>query len=105
MERIVSAADAKRKFSKLLRKVREGHSFIVISHGTAVAGILPVSENGEAWPGAHSALLERLKSQPVSDIGPWKRDDLYKDSAGGWEQLPPSPARHWAGRKPRPACS
>ena len=33
MERGVSAAEANRKFSKLLRTVREGHSYLVTSHG------------------------------------------------------------------------
>ena len=35
MEKAVSAADANRKFSKLLRAVREGHSYVVTSHGKA----------------------------------------------------------------------
>jgi len=51
MEKPVSAADANRKFSKLLRTVREGHSYVVTSHGKAVAKIVPVEKNGEgsAW--------------------------------------------------------
>jgi prevent-host-death family protein len=42
MEKPVSAADANRKFSKLLRAVREGQSYVVTSHGKAVAKIVPV---------------------------------------------------------------
>jgi prevent-host-death family protein len=47
VEKAVSAADANRKFSKLLRGVREGHSYVVTSHGKAVAKIVPIDENGK----------------------------------------------------------
>ncbi|MBV9518068.1 MAG: type II toxin-antitoxin system prevent-host-death family antitoxin, partial [Hyphomicrobiales bacterium] len=33
MEKAVSAADANRRFSLLLRGVREGHSYVITSHG------------------------------------------------------------------------
>ena len=79
MEKAVSAADANRKFSKLLRTIREGHSYVVTSHGKAVAKIIPVEQNGAATPGARSALLKRLRSEPVVTIGHWNRDELYKD--------------------------
>jgi prevent-host-death family protein len=45
MEKAVSAADANRRFSKLLRAVREGQSYVVTSHGQAVAKIIPVEKN------------------------------------------------------------
>jgi len=79
MERAVSAADANRKFSKLLRTIREGHSYVVTSHGKAVAKIVPIETDDAATPGARSALLKRLRSEPVVNIGRWNRDDLYKD--------------------------
>lgn len=75
MEKAISAAEANRKFSKLLREVREGRSYIVTSHGRPVARIAPVTE--ERSSKAKSALLQRLRSQPVTDIGPWTRDELY----------------------------
>jgi antitoxin (DNA-binding transcriptional repressor) of toxin-antitoxin stability system len=37
MERAVSAAVANRKFSQLLRSVREGRSYVVTTHGKPVA--------------------------------------------------------------------
>jgi prevent-host-death family protein len=75
MEKAISAADANRKFSQLLREVREGKSYVVTSHGRPVARIAPVTEqrNGRA----KAALLRRLRAQPVTDIGRWKRDELY----------------------------
>jgi prevent-host-death family protein len=75
MEKAISAADANRKFSQVLREVKEGQSYIVTSHGRPVARIEPV--NGQSHGNAKSALLARLEAQPVRRIGRWKRDDLY----------------------------
>ncbi len=80
MEKPVSAADANRKFSELLHGVRKGHSYIVTSHGTPVARIIPVEEDAEAAAAARKALLARLRSQPVTDVGRWTRDELYEDT-------------------------
>lgn len=79
MEKPVSAADANRKFSKLLRAVREGQSYVVTSHGKAVAKIVPADKDDEAMRGARAALLKRLRSEPVATIGRWSRDELYED--------------------------
>jgi prevent-host-death family protein len=79
MEKPVSAADANRKFSKLLRAVRDGQSYVVTSHGRAVAKIVPAVDDGAATHVARNALLKRLRSEPVVKIGPWKRDELYED--------------------------
>ena len=78
-EKPVSAADANRKFSKLLRTIREGHSYVVTSHGKAVAKIVPIDKNGVVTPGARSALLKRLRSERVVTIGRWSRSELYED--------------------------
>ena len=81
MEKAVSAADANRNFSKLLRAVREGHSYVVTSHGKAVAKIVPVERDDVARGAARVALLKRLRSQPVVTIGRWSRDELYEDKS------------------------
>jgi len=78
MEKPVSAADANRKFSKLLRAVREGQSYVVTSHGRAVARIVPVETNSGVTRGARAALLKRLRSEPVVTVGRWRRDELYE---------------------------
>ncbi len=77
MEKTISAADANRKFSKLLREVREGRSYVVTSHGRPVARIAPVTEPRNST--AKAALLAHLESRPVRrrPIGRWKRDELY----------------------------
>ncbi|HET8727912.1 MAG TPA: type II toxin-antitoxin system prevent-host-death family antitoxin [Alphaproteobacteria bacterium] len=79
MDEAVSAADANRKFSLILREVREGHSYVVTSHGRPVARIIPAGRHGEVAAGARAALLSRLESQPVIDAGRWARDELYED--------------------------
>jgi prevent-host-death family protein len=79
MEKPVSAADANRKFSKLLRAVREGQSYVVTSHGKPVARIVPAVKGGGPTRGARAAFLKRLRSEPVVTIGRWKREDLYED--------------------------
>jgi prevent-host-death family protein len=79
MEKAVSAADANRKFSQLLRAVREGYSYIVTSHGKAVAKIVPVQKNGGVTRAARAALLKRLRSESVVKAGRWSRNELYED--------------------------
>ena len=79
MEKAISAADANRKFSQLLRDVKEGQSYVVTSHGRPVARIAPVlSKPGKVGdsPG-WDRLKRRLRRQPVMNIGRWTRDELY----------------------------
>ena len=76
MEKAVSAAEANRQFSQILRQVREGNSYIVTSHGKPVARIMPVrADSGTAEARRH--LLDRLARQTVIDIGGWSREELY----------------------------
>jgi len=81
MERGVSAAEANRKFSKLLRTVREGQSYVVTSHGKAVAKIVPLQKSDGVTRGARTALVRRLRSERVTKIGRWNRDELYEDQS------------------------
>lgn len=80
VEKTVSAADANRRFSELLRRVRRGRSFVVTSHGTPVARLVPIAETDAIAAGARRALLARLRAQPATDIGRWTRDELYEDA-------------------------
>ncbi|MFY9741762.1 MAG: type II toxin-antitoxin system prevent-host-death family antitoxin [Candidatus Sulfotelmatobacter sp.] len=77
MEKIISAANANRNFSQLLRAVREGRTYVVTSHGRPVARIAPLDSDTQKREAAKAALLKRLRSQPIVDIGPWTRDELY----------------------------
>jgi prevent-host-death family protein len=76
MDETISAAEANRAFSRILRDVQAGRAYVVTLHGRPVARIAPMS--GEAArDAAHDALLTRLRAQPAQDAGPWHRDDLY----------------------------
>ena len=80
MDEAVSAADANRNFSQILRRVREGRSYVVTSHGTPVARIVPTKQGGAVTQAAKSTLMARLRGQPVQVVGHrWSRDDLYEE--------------------------
>ena len=78
MEEAVSAADANRQFSQLLRGVRDGHSYVVTSHGRPVARLVPVGKADGRSSIARASLLSRLESQSVVVVEPWTRDELYQ---------------------------
>jgi prevent-host-death family protein len=80
MEKEISAAEANRKFSEVLRKVREGKSYVVTSHGRPVARIEPIDEEEQRRSKAKEALLAHLKSRPVTKpVGRWTREELHDD--------------------------
>ena len=79
MDEPVSAADANRNFSQLLRAVREEHaSYVVTSHGKPVAKIVPFEGDSEVSAQARCSLLERLASEPVAGAKRWSREELYE---------------------------
>jgi prevent-host-death family protein len=80
MNDAVSAADANRRFSELLRNVKKGRSVVVTSHGKPVARISPVVEDDRVAAGARSALFARLRKERVVNAGRWTRDELYDDA-------------------------
>jgi prevent-host-death family protein len=80
MDDAISAADANRSFSSLLRRVRDGRSVVVTSHGKPIARIVPVGKRDDrAAEGARAALLDRLRAEPVVNVGRWMRHELYED--------------------------
>ena len=80
MEKSVSAADANRRFSELLRTVKEGRSVVVTSHGKPVAKIMPVVEDERTAEAARSALFARLRRERAVKAGRWTREELYDDA-------------------------
>ncbi|HUI79042.1 MAG TPA: type II toxin-antitoxin system prevent-host-death family antitoxin [Bryobacteraceae bacterium] len=80
MDKAVSAADANRRFSELLRRVKTGRSVVVTSHGKPVAKLSPVIEDNRAAEDARSALFARLRRERVVNAGRWTRDELYDDA-------------------------
>lgn len=83
----LTAAEANRSFSALLRQAAAGERVVITSHGRPVAEIGPVREDTAAKEAARRAafetLLARLRSQtPSPHLTPWTRDDLYERDAG-----------------------
>src|SRR3546814_20183802 len=90
--RRVTAADANRYFSRILRDVRDGETVTVTSRGVEVAMIVPI---GKAPSGireqAKAALMARLRDQkPVG--ADWTRDELHESDG---RCPPPSPTISW----------
>lgn len=77
MDEAISAADTNRRFSLLLRAVREGRSYVVTSR--PVARLIPVGKHDHVAISARATLLSRLEKQPVMNAGRWTRDELYDD--------------------------
>jgi prevent-host-death family protein len=83
MSAAISAAEANRTFSALLRRVRSGHAVVVTSHGRPVARLVPVQDGDGLTGAARAALFKRLraaraKAGPKTKIR-WTRDELYED--------------------------
>ena len=81
MEDVITAAEANRRFSSILRGVRAGRHYLVTSHGTPVARILPAGEkdHAAAMAMAKRLLLERLDSQAVLGLPRLSRDEFYDE--------------------------
>ena len=81
----VSAADANREFSTLLRRVREGQTVTITSHGRPVAKLVPIGAEDRVRAAARKALFKRLRSQKGGHIKEitWTRDELHERD-GKW---------------------
>jgi prevent-host-death family protein len=80
MDKSVSAAEANRNFSRLLREVREGVSFTVTSHGRPVARIVPAETEVAKAEAAWKRVLARLERQSARGVErDWTREELYDD--------------------------
>ena len=78
MTAVVSASEANRSFSSLLRQVAQGKRFTVLSHGRPVATIGPAQEARASRMASRRALLARLAQQPATgEPRSWTRDELY----------------------------
>jgi prevent-host-death family protein len=77
----ITASEANRNFSEVLRKVEHGESIAVTRHGRTVARIVPATmqaDEHQARADRRQAYLERAAQRPVMQIGPWTRDELYE---------------------------
>lgn len=79
--RTVSAAEANRQFSKILREVAAGEKVLVTSRGKPVAEISPVESeaaNNIEKEIAHKAFLDELRRRPVLNLPRATRDEMYE---------------------------
>ena len=79
----ISATEANRRFSSLLREVASGATVTVLSRGRAVATLAPAGAQGRNPSAARERLLQRLRQQEPSGARTWSRDELYAPEAGG----------------------
>ncbi len=76
--RTVTAADANRQFSSVLREVSQGETFTVVSRGRPVATIAPASADHAQRRAAKARLLLRLRAQGRTGARDWSRNELYE---------------------------
>jgi prevent-host-death family protein len=75
----ISAAEANRHFSSLLREVSRGARITVTSRGKPVATISAADQvEGRERASAKRALLSRLRATPTTGARKWSRDELYE---------------------------
>ncbi len=79
--KIISAGDANRHFSSVLREVGKGETVIVTSRGKPVAAIGALSRDEPLRRAARETLLQRLRTQPATGQRAWTRAELYEDLA------------------------
>lgn len=79
--KIISAGDANRHFSSVLREVAKGETVIVISRGKPVAAIGALPRDEPLRRAARETLLQRLRTQPATGQRAWTRAELYEDLA------------------------
>lgn len=85
--RTVTASEANRQFSRLLRDVAAGETLVVTSHGRPVATLAPhqppdlgpSAEERARREQAWKEIEARLRSHPVQNLGRFDRASLYED--------------------------
>ncbi len=75
----ISAGDANRHFSSLLREVAAGKAVTILSRGKPVATSAPPGQDVQQQEAAKQQLLARLNQQGIEGARSWTRNDLYED--------------------------
>ena len=81
--KMISAADANRQFSRIMREVERGETYVVTSRGKPAIRMEPVQDDevekarrAAAW----DDLLKHLETRPILNIPiTWTREDVYDD--------------------------
>lgn len=74
----ISAAEANRQFSRLLRSAMGGDEVLILSRGRPVARVVPAHDSPQRRQRARAALFRRLKVQKPVGTRRWSRDELYQ---------------------------
>ena len=74
----VTAAEANRQFSAMLREVAAGTAVLVTSRGKPVATIEPARAPASGPSAAKRRLLEHLRGVRAAGKRNWSRDELYR---------------------------
>jgi len=85
----VTASEANRSFSKLLRAVEQGEIVEITSHGRTVAQLKPIERDAptrEQRLAALDKLKKRWATQEFKVVGPWTREQLYERTP--WPNAP-----------------
>ncbi|MFQ5485257.1 MAG: type II toxin-antitoxin system Phd/YefM family antitoxin [Desulfobacterales bacterium] len=75
----ITAANANRRFSSLLREVGKGEEITILSRGKPVAKITSIHSGALRKKAMKDLLLSRLKSQGTTGSRNRTREDLYND--------------------------
>ena len=77
----VTATEANRSLSRLLREVAQGKRVVITSHGRKIAVMQAPDQPGpsrEERLAALAKLQQRWATQEHITIGPWTREELYE---------------------------
>lgn len=78
----MTASEANRGFSRLLRLVAQGERVRVTSHGRTVAIVAPPEEDDDPRRAdrmaARAEMRESWKNQPIV-VAPWSREELWDE--------------------------
>lgn len=79
MDEAISAAEANRNFSSMLRGVRAGRTYLITSHGKPVAKVVPIHAGDDGAEAARARVVARLRQLPAANLRPFSRDQAYED--------------------------
>lgn len=81
MSQVVTASNANRRFSELLRRVRAEETVAITSHGQTVAYLVPKEAASAVERARRLNVLREIavaaNGRPLGNIGRWTRDELY----------------------------
>lgn len=79
MVETISASEANRQFSALLRGIGHGRVYHITRHGHTIARLVPADDSNSSAKAVREQLLAELRQGPGYDIVPWTRDELYDE--------------------------